>query len=262
MAEDRGPRIKLRHKGASTQMVTHCNTCPLRKQSRFKSLPEDQIEFLRRFKAGEIRVEPGAQLLLEGSNSPQLFTALQGLGVRYKTLEDGRRQVINFVLPGDFVGLQAGVMKEMQHSVEASTAMTLCVFNRADLWTLFKAQPDIAFDLTWLAAIEESYLGEALAIVGQAPAETRIVWGLLRFDDRCRMAGLGDDTGVPFPYRQQDLADALGLSLVHTNKTLQSLRQRQILSLQDNRLRILDISRAEDMLDAELRRPAAPRPLI
>lgn len=243
-------------------MVTPCQNCPLRRQPQFKSLPDDQLDFLRRFKAGEIRVEPGTQLLLEGSNSPQLFTALKGLGVRYKTLEDGRRQVINFVLPGDFVGLQAGVMKEMQHSVEASTPMTLCVFNRSDLWTLFKAQPAIAFDLTWLAALEESFLGEALAILGQAPAESRIVWGLLRFHDRCRMAGLGDDKGVPFPYRQQDLADALGLSLVHTNKTLQALRQRQILSLQENRLRILDMERAEAMLDAELRHPATPRPLI
>lgn len=243
-------------------MVMQCQNCPLRAQSQFRSLPDDQLDVLRRFKAGEIKVEPGTQLLLEGSNSPQLFTALEGLGVRYKTLEDGRRQVINFVLPGDFVGLQAGVMKEMQHSVEASTAMTLCVFNRSDLWTLFKAQPAIAFDLTWLAALEESFLGEALAVVGQAPAEIRIVWGLLRFHDRCRMAGLGDDTGVPFPYRQQDLADALGLSLVHTNKTLQSLRQRQILSLRENRLRMLDITRAEDMLSDDLRHSATPRPLI
>jgi CRP-like cAMP-binding protein len=243
-------------------MVTQCHNCPLRRQSQFKALPDDQLDFLRRLKAGEIKVEPGTQLLLEGSNSPQLYTALEGLGVRYKTLEDGRRQVINFVLPGDFVGLQAGVMKEMQHSVEASTAMTLCVFNRSDLWTLFKAQPAIAFDLTWLAALEESFLGEALSLVGQAPAETRIAWGLLRFHDRCRMAGLGDGKGVPFPYRQQDLADALGLSLVHTNKTLQALRRRQILSLQENVLRILDMRRAEAMLDADLRQPPTPRPLI
>jgi CRP-like cAMP-binding protein len=243
-------------------MVTQCENCPLRRKPQFKSLPDDQIAFLRRFKSGEIQVEPGTQLMLEGSNSPQLFTALKGLGVRYKTLEDGGRQVINFVLPGDFVGLQAGVMNEMQHSVEASTAMTLCVFNRADFWTLFKAQPEIAFDLVWLAANEESFLGEALTVVGQASAEKRIVWSLMRFRDRCLVAGLGDDTDVPFPYRQQDLADALGLSLVHTNKTLQSLRQRQILSLRNSRLRILDADRAEALLVEDLSRPSRPRPLI
>jgi len=244
-------------------MVTQCHNCPLRRRAEFTSLGDGDLDFLRRFKTGEIRVEPGAQLLLEGASSAQLFTALDGLGLRYKTLRDGRRQVINFVLPGDFLGLQAGVMAEMSHSVEASTAMTLCVFNRTDLWSLFRHRPALAFDLTWLAATEERFLGEALAMLGQAPAETRIVWGLMRFHARCRMAGLGDDgRGVPFPYRQQDLADALGLSLVHTNKTLQSLRQRQILSLQDRRLRLLDPGRAEDLLDADLSRPATPRPLI
>lgn len=244
-------------------MVTDCHNCPLRAQPQFKSLPDDQLAFLRRLRVGEIEVAPGAQLLLQGSSSPQMFTALSGLGVRYKTLQDGRRQVINFVLPGDFVGLQAGVMQEMQHSVDASTPMTLCVFNRADLWTLFKAQPEMAFDLTWLAAIEESFLGEALAVVGQASAETRLVWGLLRFHARCRMAGLADESGaVPFPYRQQDLADALGLSLVHTNKTLQALRTRQIVSLGDGRLRFLDKARAEAMLADDLHLPAGPRPLI
>jgi hypothetical protein len=76
------------------------------------------------------------------------------------------------------------------------------------------------------------------------------------------MAGVGDAQGVPFPYRQQDLADALGLSLVHTNKTLQSLRQRQILSLSDHRLRFLDMTRAKDMLGADLTDFKTPRPLI
>jgi CRP-like cAMP-binding protein len=76
------------------------------------------------------------------------------------------------------------------------------------------------------------------------------------------VAGLGEETDVPFPYRQQDLADALGLSLVHTNKTLQSLRKRQILSLRNNRLRILDPERAEALLVEDLPRPSRPRPLI
>jgi len=243
-------------------MTTDCRVCPIRKRSVFVQMTDAEVSYMMEFKRGELQVDAGTSLMNEGSTAPQLYTVLQGMGLRYKTLESGERQVINFVLPGDFIGLQAGAMQEMQHSVEASTAMTLCVFNRSDLWTLFKAQPAIAFDLTWLAAIEESFLGEALAVVGQATAETRIVWGLMRFHDRCHMAGLGDANGVPFPYRQQDLADALGLSLVHTNKTLQALRQRQILSLQDNKLRLLDMARAEGMLDPDLRHPATPRPLI
>ena len=99
---------------------------------------------MQRFKVGELTVDPQTTILMEGSNSPQLFTALHGLGLRYKLLEDGSRQVINFVFPGDFLGLQAGVMGEMGHSVEASSRMTLCVFDRAELWSLFKSHPDVA----------------------------------------------------------------------------------------------------------------------
>lgn len=90
---------------------------------------------------------------MEGSNSPQLYTVLEGMGTRYKTLENSKRQVINFLFPGDFTGLQAGIMGEMQHSVEATTPITLCAFRRNDLWQLFRQHPERAHDLTWIGPL-------------------------------------------------------------------------------------------------------------
>ncbi|MHA3977588.1 Crp/Fnr family transcriptional regulator [Halovulum sp. GXIMD14794] len=242
-------------------MVTDCTNCPLRKLEVFDDLTPDELVFMRRFKAGELKIERGTPILLEGSNSPQLYTTLKGFGLRYKLLADGGRQVVNFVLPGDFIGLQAGVMGEMQHSVEASTQMVLCVFDRSDIWSLFKQQPGRAFDLTWLAAIEEHFLGDALTSVGRMSAAQRICWGLLRLFKRCEALGLTREDACPFPYKQQDLADALGLSLVHTNKTLMALREKQILSWQDGTLRLLNRDAAEDMALMESD-PQHPRPLI
>ncbi|MEO0486114.1 MAG: Crp/Fnr family transcriptional regulator [Pseudomonadota bacterium] len=242
-------------------MVIDCANCPLRKLDLFSRLDQDQTNFMRRFKSGELNVDAGTPLLMEGSNSPQLYTALRGMGIRHKILANGRRQVVNFVLPGDFVGLQAGVMGEMSHSVEATTPMVLCVFDRTELWNLFKTQPQRAYDLTWAAAIEEHFLGEALASVGQMSAMERIVWGLLRFYARCDGLGLVKDGKCPFPYRQQDLADALGLSLVHTNKTLTKLRDRQILSWSDGELHIFDTSAAEAVIGTSVDVPKE-RPLI
>lgn len=221
-------------------MVTSCAECPLRKLDLFDDFSRDEVAFMQRFKHGELKIDPGTPILMEGSNSPQLFTALRGFGLRYKCLADGRRQVVNFVLPGDFIGLQAGVMGEMKQSVEATTAMVLCVFKRSDLYTLYKTQPERAFDLTWAAAIEEHFLGEALTSIGQMTGMERVCWGLLRFHRRCEALDLVRNGRCPFPYRQQDLADALGLSLVHTNKTLMRLRDRQVLSVQDGGLILLD----------------------
>ncbi len=224
-------------------MPIRCDKCPLRRCDYFLPMSEDELAFMQRFKAGELTVTAGTTLLMEGANSPQLYTVLSGMGTRYKSLEDGQRQVINFLFPGDFIGLQAGIMGEMKHSVEASTPMLLCVFNRADLWNMFKAHPGRAYDLTWIAAVEEHFLGETLAAVGQRTAGQRVAWALLRIHHRLRAVGLDRNGAVPLAFRQQDLADALGLSLVHTNKTLMLLRKQGLARWSDGMLQIRDRSK-------------------
>jgi CRP-like cAMP-binding protein len=161
-------------------MVTDCSNCPLRKLETFDRLEGDELAFMQKFKVGELSVDKGTPLLMQGAKSPQLYTVLKGMGIRYIVLPNGRRQVVNFVTPGEFLGLQAGVMGEMKHSVDATTDMVLCVFDRAGLWTLFKQEPERAYDLTWLAAMQEHFLGEKLASIGQMSAEQRLCWSLLR----------------------------------------------------------------------------------
>lgn len=205
-------------------MTTMCEKCPLRQLDLFEDMSNDEVQFMSRFKTGEFIAQPGSEILAEGTSSTQLYTALEGMGLRYKTLEDGRRQVVGFVLPGDFIGLQSGVMGEMKHSVAATTSMTMCVFNRSELWDLFKNHPHRSFSLTHLAASEEFLLGEMLSAVGQMDGIAKIAWVLNRFFKRLTALGLNENDQVPMPYRQQDIADAMGLSLVHTNKTLAKLR--------------------------------------
>lgn len=221
-------------------MAVLCRNCPLRDCDAFQPLSQAEVREMEKFKVGELSVEPGTQILMEGSNSPQLFTALHGMGLRYKLLPNGRRQVINMIFPGDFIGLQAGLLGEMKHSVEATTKMIMCVFDRKEFWTFFRTSPNRAFDITWLAAIEEHFLGAALTTIGQRDARQRIAWALLKIHERGKQLNLTSNGEMPFPFRQQDLADALGLSLVHTNKTLARFREMQIASWSEGRLNITD----------------------
>ncbi|MEQ8896810.1 MAG: Crp/Fnr family transcriptional regulator [Roseovarius sp.] len=243
-------------------MVTNCRNCWLRNRPVFLPMSEAELDFMKDFKTGELKVDPGTTLMLEGSNSPQLYTVLDGMGLRYKTLEDGERQVVSFVMPGDFIGLQAGVMDEMQHSVESTTSMMLCVFDRRSLWRLFQDHPERAYDLTWIAALEEHFLGEQLAVVGQMPAEQRLATGLLRLYDRSVALGMSKGPWMKLPYTQKDLADALGLSVVHTNKTLKALRDRGIVNWKNGDMEIRDYEGLADLAhrdpDADVKR----RPLI
>lgn len=225
-------------------------------------MTDPEISFMQKFKVGELEVNAGTTLMMEGANSPQLYTLLDGMGLRYKTLPSGERQVINFVLPGDFIGLQAGVMGEMQHSVEATTSMTLCVFDRKMLWTMFRDHPERAFDLTWIAAVEEHLLGESLAILGRMDGIGRVARAFVQLHDRAAALGMIVKAKMPLPYKQQDLADALGLSLVHTNKTLKVLREQDIAVWRNGSLNILDYKRLCQIAQLESNRTPMTRPLI
>lgn len=243
-------------------MPVRCRNCPLRQKPLFDEMTAGEVDFMQRFKAGELEIESGTTLMAEGSNSPQLYTVLEGMGLRYKTLVEGDRQVINFILPGDFLGLQAGVMQEMQHTVEASTDMVLCVFDRKSLWNLFEHHPERAFDLTWLAAVEEHLLGESLAILGQMSGIERIARAFVRLNDRCEALDLKQGASFPLPFRQQDLADALGLSLVHTNKTLKKLRDQSVVRWLDGRLEVMDYTRLCAIAQLDPDRAPIIRPVL
>ncbi|MCF6432693.1 Crp/Fnr family transcriptional regulator [Leisingera sp. MMG026] len=241
-------------------MTTNCENCPLRRQSLFLEFSPEEADFMQRFKTGEMQAGPGTHLLTQGEKSPQLFTALSGMGLKYKMLSDGSRQVVGFVMPGDFLGLQAGVMGEMGHSVEAVTDMTLCVFNRAGIWDLFASHPERAFAVAHLAAVEEHFLGDALAAVGQRPAYEKIAWAMARFFRRAEGTGQARKNSAPLPYTQQDIADALGLSLVHTNKQLAELRKNGVLSWQQGTLTIHDMEKLEELAGEESH--VRERPLV
>ncbi len=220
--------------------VTDCLDCPLRCRRLFVPMTEDELAFQRRFKAGERLVPAGGDILVQGQKSSALYTLLSGMAVRSVTLESGRRQVISFVFPGDLIGLQSGIMGEARHTVTAVTDTVLCLFPRDRVWKLFRNQPARAYDLTWIAAVEEHFLGETVATLGQRDATQRIAWALVRVWRRLAAIGMDQDGTVPFPFRQQDLSDAVGLSVVHTNRVLSSLRGAGLARIAGRRLEMLD----------------------
>lgn len=217
-----------------------CELCPLRKLDYFRDFTPDELKFVSNFKRGELVVDQGAMVLSEGSHSAQLFTLLSGWAFRYKGLEDGRRQILNYLVPGDLVGLQGSVIGEMEHSVEALTAATFCVFQREDLPVLYRDQPGLAFDVTWLAAREERMLDENLLSIGRRSALERAAYLIAFLYQRALTVGLGNGRRVSLPITQQHVADTLGLSIVHTNKTLRKLASRDLIRWQGRSCEVVD----------------------
>jgi CRP-like cAMP-binding protein len=148
-----------------------------------------------------------------------------GWAFRFKTLPDGRRQILNFLLPGGLLGLQAAMFDSAQHGIAALTEVELCLLPRRAVWELFGEMPELAFDVTWLGAREERHVDENLLSVGRRSAAERIAALIVILYRRADALGLVADGTFAFPLSQQHIADALGLSLVHTNKTLARLRR-------------------------------------
>jgi len=239
-----------------------CEQCPLREQPVFRDFSTEELQFISGFKSGEMNVETGTNLLLQGTNSALLYTVLSGWAFRYKILPDGQRQILNYVLPGDFVGLQGSVADEMHHSVEALTDMLLCIFPRERLWELYSNHPTLAYDITWLAAREEQMLDEHLVNIGRRNALARIANLLLHLFVRAEEAGLTKGLSVQLPITQQHVADTLGMSLVHTNKTLKRLDQTKTVRWRNRRFEIVDRKCLAEIAGFEMPDPQRRRPFI
>lgn len=242
--------------------TTDCTDCPLRKFDAFIDVPDALLSFIASFKTGELVLDRHAPVVSEGAASPHLYTVLSGWLYRYKTLEDGRRQILGFVMPGDFIGLQSSVLAEMHHSIETLTPTRLCVFARDRLWEVFREHPELAFSMTWLAARSERLLDEHLLSVGARTASERVAFVLLRIYERAEHLCLLRNGVLPIPITQQHLAEALGLSLVHTNRTLKALTRRGLLSWTNGQLDITDRDGLADLAGSDGVPAEQPRPLI
>lgn len=240
---------------------TPCHQCPLKKFDHFRDFNERELSFVSRFKTGELAADPGATILVEGAHSAHLYTVLTGWAFRYKILEDGRRQILNYVVPGDLVGLQGSLMNEMQHSLEALTPVNLCVFERDRLTELFENHASLSYDVTWIAAREERILDEHLLSIGRRSALERAAYLLAFLHTRAKSVGLFNGNKATIPLTQQHIADTLGLSVVHTNKTLRKLAQRDLVQWRDRGCEILN---AEGLADIAgwTPEPEANRPFI
>jgi CRP-like cAMP-binding protein len=242
---------------------TACADCALRRLPLFLDHSAEELALVQSLKRRELSLGAIETLIHEGQTDVPLYTLLHGWAFRYKTLSDGRRQILSFLLAGDFIGVQQKMGDAAAHGVETLTEARFCVFQRDSLWELHRRSPSMGFNVTWLTAHEESLVDDTLLSVGRRSAEERIAMLLiLLFKRAAALQGDGGVAGVPFPLTQQHVADGLGLSLVHTNKTLRKLERRGLHRIADGRLFMRDVKALARLADLYGDGRPPPRPLV
>lgn len=231
-----------------------CAECPLRRLKLFAPVSPGELKLIESLRGVQIHKAAGQTLIGEGQANPPLLTLFAGWAFRFKTLANGQRQILNFLLPGDLIGLQQRLAENAVHGVEALTDVWLCPFQRDALWQLHREAPALGYGLTWLSAQEEALVDDQLLSVGKRSAESRsaalLVW---LFKRAAAVLPAPEEGGpvksVPFPLTQKHIADALGLSLVHTHRTMRKLARRGLYRIHAGQLHLGDPAALVDLAE-------------
>lgn len=241
-----------------------CVDCPLRRLDLYQPVNATELAIIDELKSADADYRAGELLIAENADDTPLFTLLRGWAIRFKSLSGGRRQIMNVLLPGDFIGLQQKMSDAASHGVQALTDVQVCRFARDAVWTLHRELPSLGYDVTWLSANQNSLVDDNLLSVGRRSALERVSALLLTLYVRALPHdGDAGAVGLHFPLTQQHIADAMGLSLVHTQRVLRQLRERGLYEMRDGARLLLPDPKALSQL-AHLRWPLtmARAPLI
>jgi CRP-like cAMP-binding protein len=207
----------------------------------YARLSQDERAALAAVSRVKTRAAPRHDLIREGDRPTVVRLVLSGWACRYKTTPDGQRQIVGLFIPGDFCDLNVYVLRQMDHSISAITAVQVAEISPEQIEALMDQHPRITRSLWWHELVNASIQREWLLNIGARGAYERLAHLLAEMFFRMRAVGLADGDSCDFPLTQNDLGDVTGLTSVHINRTLQELRRERLVELQSKRLRIPDL---------------------
>lgn len=197
----------------------------IRRLRNLELLREEDEQLLRRVFSAGVRGDAGDIVVNEGEHHRHTRVLLQGWAIRYRTLAGGERQIINILLPGDTIGLYAMLFPDVEASVELITDAQLAKAPATGLLELFDSSARLGAALCWIAAQDERMLEQNIVRIGQLEARKRVAHLLLELLFRQILAGATPDAASIIPLTQSLIAEALALSLVHTNRCVRAIEK-------------------------------------
>lgn len=188
-------------------------------------------------------------LVREGESAPDCTLLLKGFCYRQKLVRDGSRQIIAFHIPGEFIDLESCLLRTADHNVQALNRVEAALIPKAALLELMARHPAVGKAMWVDTLIDSSVFREWVVNVGRRDARMRIAHLLCELATRLEASGQRVADAYGFPVTQEQLADATGLTAVHTNRTLQTLRREGLISLSSQTLTVLDWERLRDVGD-------------
>ncbi|MDO8400149.1 MAG: Crp/Fnr family transcriptional regulator [Bradyrhizobium sp.] len=230
-------------------LVSLCVTCPNREAGLCGALlgavseasKSDQNSGWQHFTAARA----GEQIAVRNQVSSDVFVLCAGWAFRYYQLSDGRRQILQFLLPGDIFSPTTIFEKAFYFSVKALTQVRLSAFARSEIRVRCAADSSVQRAIAKACVAETLDAAELSTALGQFSAEERIAYLLLHLIPRIAARNVIREQRYPFPLRQQHIADAVGLTPVHVSRVFGQFRERRILALSEGVLTVSNLAELE-----------------
>lgn len=212
------------------------------KFSSYIDLSVEECGVIEELTQNSMKFDEGTDIILESEKNSSAFLLQSGWAIRYKVVPDGGRQIISFLLPGDIFGFRESLFELSDDSVQALTPVTVHRIPAEKIAEINESCSNLSLALTWARAREHAILTEHIVRLGRRNAYERLGHLLLELLHRLQLVDKAGSSDYLLPLTQEVLADTLGLSIVHVNRTLRKLRNDNMVELdpKTRRVRILD----------------------
>jgi CRP-like cAMP-binding protein len=218
-----------------------------RKLRHFLDFSPNDVACVVALEEQELVVAPRTELISQDAEGQSYFVLLKGWAACSKLLPDGRRQIINFAVPGDFLGLRCFLLPKADHAVVTITEASVSQFPQQQVVDLIRANPKFGAAVLWALSFEQAIVVDHLVNIGRRSALERTAHLLLELEARLSLVGLSANGSFEIPVTQEDLGDVLGLTTVHVNRVLRQLRTRDLIAIRQRRVEILDRDGLEEL---------------
>lgn len=226
-----------------------CVTCPNRQSGLCGKLlgssPEEVAPAPKQGWQRFFAARPGQQIAARNQISGDIFVVCTGWAFRYFQLADGRRQILQFLLPGDIFSTITIFDETFHFSVKALTEVQISGFARSKIHEMCATDSGVRWAVAKSCIDECQDATELATALGQFSAEERIAHLLLQLMSRVAARSVIRDGRYSLPLRQQHIADAVGLTPVHVSRVFSAFRDRGVLALSDGVLQVFNASELE-----------------
>jgi len=221
----------------------------LRKVRQRTTISSEEEQVIRGLVADTRRVPADKVLIRHGTKIDTSIMLLDGWLARCKDLPDGDRQVTQLHVPGDFADLHGFTLKRLDHDLTTLSECQIALVPHERILALLERFPRLA-RYYWFATNVDAAITRELALsLGQRSAISRMAHLFCELMTRLEVVDRADKDGFGFPLTQREIAECLGLTVVHANRTLQTLRRRKLIELENRRLTILDRKGLEEVAE-------------